>query len=53
MLSKREYGFIVTVLIAFIFLIMILLFITAAQYVKINSSDTTFREMEFIRYRYK
>ena len=53
MLSKREYGFIITILLIFIFLIMILLFVSFSQHIKFTSDDVTYREIEFIRYRYK
>lgn len=53
MLSKNEWSFIVVTILFFVFVIMILLFISFTQYVKINSEDVTYREIEFIRYRYK
>jgi hypothetical protein len=52
MLSKNEYGFLVVTLLAFIFLIIILLFVTLTQYNLVDKDDYTYHEMEFIRYRY-
>lgn len=53
MLSKRDHGFIFAIVLIFVFLIMILLFISFSQHVKFTSDDVTYREIEFIRYRYK